>query len=77
MASRLSVPICVPPIENPMMTLSPSIFTSDLADVDACDAHLVAVVEPAGVGELRVIGGLREDHRHAGEALADADDQRQ
>ena len=44
-----------------------------LADVHAGDAHLVTVVEAAGVRELRVVGGRGEQHRHAGEALPDAD----
>ena len=46
---------------------------SHRADIDAGDAHLVSVVQPAGVGELRVVGGRREQHRHAGETLAHPD----
>ncbi len=47
----------------------------DLADVHAGDAHLVAFVDAAGVGELAVVAGLGHQHRHTGEALAHPDDQ--
>jgi hypothetical protein len=43
---------------------------TDLADIDAGDADLVAGVDAAGVGELGVVGRRRKQHRHAGEALS-------
>lgn len=47
----------------------------DLADLEAGDPDLVALVEATGVFELPVVVRLGEQHRNTGEALADPDDQ--
>ncbi len=48
----------------------------DRADIHTGDAHLVTHVQATGIGELAVVGGDREQHRHARQRRADADDQR-
>ena len=63
-ASRLSVPMVLPPVENfDHDVVAVDLDGLDVADVHAGDAHLVAFVELAGVGELPVVAGLGEQHR--------------
>ena len=69
-ATRLCVPIVLPANENPIRTWLPlDLQRAHQTDVDPGDFHLVARADAASVGELRVVGGCGEQHRHTGEAL--------
>ena len=75
-ASRLSVPMLCVPVVNVIRAWSPSIATSCTVPTSMPTMRTLSpLLEPAGVAELRVVVGRREQHRQAAEALSHTDNE--